>query len=188
MKLAELISITASHVTVIAGIGSGSQSDLSLFFDTTSQLVFALVGRMVGDQVAAEEIASAVYWQVWKQAASYDSGHEQPLTWLLRLARQEALDYLRTNGRMPLPIVAPMTMVVAVGAVNAAGGYAEQQRVSMALNLLPAEQLQSLEMAYFVGLSYHEIAAELQCSPDMIRKRIGAAITGLRANLIERSM
>lgn len=174
MSLSESMATADPHVAVIARIGGGSQPDLAKLFDTTSQLIFALVVWMIGDRTAAEAVVLDVYLHVWKQAAHYNPHDELPLPWLTRLARQQALDHLRTTGRAP----AQMAVREAV----------QQHRISGALGSLSAEQFQVIEMAYFGGLNYHKIAEELRLPPNIIKKRIGIAVQCLHQKLGEKEL
>ncbi len=175
MSFSASMAIAATYddpqVTVLTRIGSGSQPDLAKLYDTTSPLVFALVVRMIGDRMAAEAVLLDVYVQVWKQAAHYDPHSELPLPWLTRLARQQALDYLQTNGYPRAQMASPVSRDA-------------KQHVSAVLGALSAEQLQAIEMAYFDGFNYHQMADELGRSPSTIKHHIGAAMKCMRQNLL----
>ncbi len=172
MGLSEAIATADSHIAVITRMGAGSQPDLAIFFATTSPLVFALVVRMIGDRAIAEGVLMDIYVQVWKQAGHYDPRQERPLPWLLRLARQQAVNYLRTTERPAVQMSAPSNQA------------AEPQGARAVLACLPAEQLQVIEMAYFGGLTYYQIAHEFGVSPNIIKQRIGFALKCLLQKLM----
>lgn len=172
-------------VTIMKKIVDGSQLDLAKLFDSTSKVIFALVVRIVGNRAAAEDVLLDIYVQVWDQSAHYDPGGETPAVWLGKLARKQALEYLRLNGsaHSQLPAHAPIVSGFNDNTLNPQEMW--RRSVSEALDLLPPEQRQALEMAYFGGFDCDQIAEELRLSPGIIQNRIAIAMRCLSKKLIK---
>lgn len=202
MQLSESITLTANDhnpimtslkkvvygdplVTIMKRIVDGSQLDLAKLFDSTSKVIFALVVRIIGNRAAAEDVLLDIYVQVWNQSAHYDPGGETPAVWLGKLARKQALEYLRLNGsaHSQLPAHAPIVPGFNDSTLNPQEMW--RRSVSEALDLLPPEQRQALEMAYFGGFDCDQIAEELRLSPGIIQNRIAIAMKCLSRELIK---
>ena len=170
-------------VTIIKRIVDGSQLDLAKLFDNTSQVIFALVVRIVGNRAVAEEVLLDIYVQVWNQSARYDQEGETPTVWLGQLARKQALDYLKTNGSAYSQLPPHVTIETAFNVRDMRPEAIWQRSVREALELLPPEQRQALEMAYFGGFDCEQIGEELRLSPGIIQNRIAIAMKCLRQKL-----
>src|SRR5262249_48195856 len=139
---------------------------LAQFYDRWSRPVFALVLRLVRDGDDAEDVVEETFWQAWRHASHYESSRGEVGTWLLTIARSRALDRLRARRRRREE---PLTLRVD-GETELPGLAAEldpardaeaaelRTRVAGALDSLPSEQRQVLELAYFAGLTQTEIA------------------------------
>ncbi|HKV50670.1 MAG TPA: sigma-70 family RNA polymerase sigma factor [Gemmatimonadaceae bacterium] len=172
-------------------IAGGDQRALGALYDRQVTLVHSLAVRLLGDADDAEDVVEETFWQVWRQASRYDASRGSVPTWLCSIARSRALDLLRSAKRRPERL-ASLTddddHDVAVASPNVSPlGAAEQseQRVLVrsALNELPPEQRESIELAYFGGLSQSEIAERTGQPLGTIKTRVRLAMTKLRARL-----
>jgi RNA polymerase sigma-70 factor (ECF subfamily) len=166
----------------------GDESALSSLYDRSSRLIFGLLLRILNDSGLAEEVLLDVYMQVWRQAGKYDRLRGKPLAWLVTIARSRAIDRLRSMRQEEMR----------KESLDAAGGQAvalttafedptvapERQRlVRGALDSLPPEQRQVIEMAYYLGLSHSEIAARLGQPLGTIKTRTRLGMMKLREQL-----
>jgi len=171
-------------VALIGRIAAGEQSALTAVYDATNRLVFGLILRIVTDRATAEEVLLDVYTQVWRQAASYDTGRGVPLAWIMTIARSRAIDRVRA-GRNDQQRKEPLE---AIGEVSDAGVspeeasvYSERQRlVRSALNTLVPEQREVIELAYYSGLSHSEIALKLGQPLGTVKTRTRLGMMKLR--------
>jgi RNA polymerase sigma-70 factor (ECF subfamily) len=168
-------------------MAGGDEYALSSFYDRSSRLIFGLLLRILGDTGMAGEVLLDVYMQVWRQAAKYDRSRGKTLAWIVTIARSRAIDRLRSSRQEELrkesldakdhgiqltttfedPTVAP-----------------ERQRVvRAALDSLPPEQREVIEMAYYLGLSHSEIAARLGQPLGTVKTRTRLGMIKLREQL-----
>ncbi len=174
-------------ISFVQRIAKGEQSALAALYDSTNRLVYGLILRVLGDSSTAEEVLLDVYTQVWRQAASYDTGRGTPLAWLTTIARSRAIDRLRSGWqeqqrKEPLDLLTdretgaanPEEMTVA----------SERQRfVRSALASLSPEQREVIELAYYSGLSHSEIAAKLNQPLGTVKTRTRLGMIKLREAL-----
>ncbi|HYV05599.1 MAG TPA: sigma-70 family RNA polymerase sigma factor [Blastocatellia bacterium] len=169
--------------TLIRNSARGDQSALGELYDATSRLVFGLVLRIVGDRASAEEVLLDVYTQAWRQAANYDEARGAPLAWLMTIARSRAIDRIRSSKhdqqKDPLDAVAEISDREP-SPEQATVDSERRQLVRAALETLPAEQREVLELAYYSGLSHSEIASRLGQPLGTVKTRTRLAMIKLR--------
>lgn len=172
---------------LIERMASGDQYALSAFYDGTSRLVYGLVLRILRDAGQAEEVLLDVYMQVWRQAAKYDRNRGKTLAWLLTIARSRAIDRLRSSRQEELRKesldASDHSDVLTTGFQDPMIEPERQRIVRAALDSLPPEQRDVIEMAYYLGLSHSEIAARLGQPLGTVKTRTRLGMTKLREQL-----
>lgn len=172
---------TADLVVLLEAIVRRERAALAAFYDQTHRVVFGLLCRILGERSLAEESLVAVYQRVWQEAAQFASVRQQPLTWLLLLARRYALAQRQTlttkTERQEFPAFED------TAGSEADPLHAKRQRVQAALRQLTPEQRQAIELAFYRGLTESEIAARLGTSRDLVRANIGSGMRALRSSL-----
>lgn len=169
---------------LIGRMADGDQMALSDFYDQSNRLVFGMVMRIVNDRGAAEEITLDAYHQVWRQAQNFDSERGKPSSWLITIARNRAIDRLRSTKwvrqeQTPLEDVTPF--LAAEGTPEESTFTNEQQkRVRFALAQLKNDQRELIEIAFFAGLTHQEISDKLNLPLGTIKTRIRAGMMKLR--------
>ena len=171
-------------VAIIASIAGGDQQAMNLFYERTSRLVFGLVLRILNDRSLAEEVLLDVYVQVWRQAHRYDRSRGAPLGWLTTIARSRAIDRLRAERfHLQQDELNEGTTSEPEALVNPeqASLVSEiRQQVRAALDLLPSEQRQVLELSYYSGYTQSEIAAHLGQPLGTVKTRTRLGMMKLR--------
>ncbi len=169
-------------------VARGEECALGKVYDATSRLVFGLVMRILGDRTVAEEVLIDVYAQVWRQSATYERRRGTPLAWLATIARSRAIDRLRAvtvenNRHIPLEAVSDGGETIPDG--DRMSVCADKRiMVRQALDSLPPEQREVIELAYYSGMSHSEIAARLDQPLGTVKTRIRLAMLKLRDILI----
>jgi RNA polymerase sigma-70 factor (ECF subfamily) len=146
-----------------------------LLYRRHAQVMYNLLVRIVRDQATAEDLLQDVFWQIWENANQY-RGSGAALAWMMRVARNRALDQLRRQRvRPPLVsdnaeemenIAAPSTTEEAVEI------QMRRAQVQRALESIPEDQRLCLELAYFEGMSQREIAEQTNMAVGTIKSRI----------------
>ena len=81
----------------IEASAAGDQAAFAALYDATSGVVFGVALRILADRSEAEEVATDVFLQVWRDAARFDASRGSPISWLLLLTRSRAIDRLRSR-------------------------------------------------------------------------------------------
>ncbi|PWU05886.1 MAG: hypothetical protein C5B51_13450 [Terriglobia bacterium] len=168
-------------------VAAGDQSALAAFYDESSQLVYSLVLRVLGDVADAEEVAMDVYTQVWKSAGTYDDSRGNVTAWLMTLARNRAIDRLRSrNTRLQKEAPLPEAFDFPASSISPERETQETQRrrrVAAALQTLSPEQREVVQLAFFSGLTHSELATRLQQPLGTVKTRIRMGMMKLREQL-----
>jgi RNA polymerase sigma-70 factor (ECF subfamily) len=137
---------------------------LSELYDRYGGMVFRLILRMVRDSATAEDLTQETFLRVWNRAAGFDSDRGAVGPWLLAVARNRAIDYLRSRGaRAENTIELNETENPALFAAMSADPlhFDLARHVRRALEQLTAQQREAIELAYFEGMSQTEIAERM---------------------------
>ena len=172
-----------ADVALIDRIAARDQSALAELYDRHARLLFGLILRILRSRADAEEVLQEVFLLVWTRAETYNPALGPPAAWLVRIARNRAIDRLRANGvrtravesvPLPRPVESPETHAAVT----------EQQRtVARALESLPHEQRELIEQAYFLGLTQSELAERFRLPLGTVKTRIRTGMLALRERL-----
>lgn len=177
----------AIDAALIERMTNGDESALGALYDRWADSVNALVARIVRDEPEAEEVVESVFWQAWQQAGRYVPERGAPGAWLLSMARSRSLDRLRSLRRRRDEQPADESIFdnqPTVGdPLSDLDASDRAARVVAALQELPAEQREVLELAYFEGLSQTEIAERLEQPLGTVKTRARLALRKLRDRL-----
>ena len=137
----------------------------------------------VMDRAAAEDIAQDVFWKLWRRP-SWLPQPDDARHYLLRLAKNECLNYLKHKGvedRNKQKLVEALLFSETSGWSR--DDEEAQARVRKCLDMLPPKQREVLTLRYFEGLKYTEIALRLGISPETVETHIKRAFRFFRNNL-----
>lgn len=164
-------------------VAAGQEDAVAALYDRHSRLLFGLVMRIVRDRAEAEEVMQEVFYTVWSKANSYNPALGVPAAWLVRLARNRAIDHMRTNHvRERTHEAAAMPMAPESPELAAVRGQ-QQAGVLGALGQLPDEQRVLIEQAYYGGWTQSELASRFGLPLGTVKTRIRSGMTALREHL-----
>src|SRR5512144_3433235 len=81
----------------LSRVASGDRAALRVVYQATSAKLFGVCLRILKDRSEAEDVLQEVFVTVWRKAASFDPGKASPITWLVAIARNRAIDRLRAS-------------------------------------------------------------------------------------------
>jgi RNA polymerase sigma-70 factor (ECF subfamily) len=165
---------------------SGDREALGELYDRYAPQAFALASRVMRDRPAAEDIVHDAFVAVWQKIDRFDATRGTLRTWLLAIVRNRAVDHLRGNrpsievsqaDEQSLLRTEPNpTWEMAVARMSAA-------ELRAVLSTLPAEQREAIEMAYFGGRTYREIARLTGVPEGTASGRLRLGLAKLREGL-----
>jgi RNA polymerase sigma-70 factor (ECF subfamily) len=173
---------------LMRGLAAGESEALKALYGKYGALVFGIALRIVGDGSAAEEVAQDVFLSAWNGAATYRPEKGAVATWLGRIARNRALDALRSakaRGALARDDWSEVEDDRTLAPEEAMENESRAVEVRAAVSELPEAQRVALSLAFFRGRSHSEIAAELGLPLGTVKSRIRDAMRVLREKLGE---
>ena len=174
-------------------IAQGDQFAFSALYDRLSGPLYSMAIKMLGDASEAEDALQEACLQIWRRSATYDPQRSSVFSWAILLTRGKLIDRLRARSRRARVLSAStddeeqmLSSAEASRTENTADNVSKNEeavRVRSVLGRLPAEQRQSLQMAFFSELTHHEIAAQLNEPLGTVKARIRRGLLRLRDEL-----
>jgi RNA polymerase sigma-70 factor (ECF subfamily) len=170
----------------IRRVAGGDRAALRLVYDETAAKLFGVCLRILNDRSEAEDVLQEVYLTVWRKAAAFDEARASPITWLVAIARNRAIDRVRAGGvaRLSAPIeaadVGPDPAPLAAEALEAAQ---EHGRLYACLEELELRQSAAIRAAFIDGLTYEELAQRQNVPLGTMKSWIRRGLAKLRACL-----
>jgi len=164
-------------------IASGDRGAFRQLVDEIGPPAMALAIRITANRQLAEEAVQEAFVDVWTKAERFDAERGGVRQWVLTLVHHKAVDAVRrerTSARVMADAPEPRDMDD-----PELGGIAADQglRVRRALDGLQAEQRRAIELAYFNGLSYREVASHLKIPEGTAKSRLRTGLAALRGLL-----
>jgi RNA polymerase sigma-70 factor, ECF subfamily len=173
-------------VELVGEVARGNREAFGRFYDRYASLVFSFALRLLRARSEAEDLLQEVFFQAWRQAATYDPARGHPEAWLLTITRSRGIDKLRSMRKKSGQTVSMEDRESPSEAGVVASGAARSEArltVTGALAELPDAQRRVLELAYFDGLTQSEIAARLGEPLGTVKTRMRTGLERLRGFL-----
>lgn len=159
----------------------GDQGAMTEVFDRYSSAAYSVALRVLRDQGQAEDVVQEVFLQIWKNSSSFVRDRGSLGAWLVVVTRNRAIDHLRR--RKPTDSVEDVVLASSIDVASEAERNNLMERVRSVLDTLPQEQQQSMQLAFFEGLSHSEIAERTGDPLGTVKTRIRQALISIRKAL-----
>ena len=146
----------------ISRIATGDRAAFTTLYAATSAKLYGVVVRILGRRELAEEVLQETYARIWQRAAEYDPSIGSPITWMVTIARNRALDEVK---RKPMRSLEEFPEVLQIP--NDDDPLADHERnedrrrLQACLDRLEAERSEVLRLAYYYGMTREEIASRV---------------------------
>lgn len=169
-----------SEQELVALLQQRSDHSFSYLYDNYSGALLGVISGIISEQETARDVLQEVFVNVWKKIDSYDSTKGRLFTWMLNIARNAAIDKVRSRGYQdsqknraipentdsnPTGVTAPQ-----IGDVG----------LRKVLTKLKEEHRQLIDLSYFQGYTHDEISKSLGIPLGTVKTRIRSALTHLR--------
>ena len=160
-----------------------------IVFERHGGAAYSLAYRIVGDRSKAEDVTQEAFLSLWRSGARYDRARGSVRTWLLGIVRNRAIDLLRRDTmeapRLTYCSEAPEHAVPGEETDTEALRREAARQVRGALDVLPADQMRVIELAYFGGLTHSQIAEMLGMPLGTVKGRMRLGMEKIRTQLAE---
>jgi RNA polymerase sigma-70 factor, ECF subfamily len=165
----------------------GQAAAFELIYERHSRAAFSLAYRMAGSRGVAEDVVQEAFLNIWRSGARYERKRGSVRTWVLGIVHHRAIDALRRSNvherRRASDEGIAETVETGERTDVQAARREEAATVRAALEHLPAEQCQVIELAYFGGFTHTEIAELLQTPVGTIKGRMRLGLEKMRGAL-----
>ena len=177
--------VAVDDAALLRRVAEGDRDAFSLLYDRLSVVLFSISIRILNDPKEAEDVLQDVFVQIWDKAASYDPSLGRPFNWAVTLTRNRSIDRLRMLKRRYEFIAEATESVQTTPLYGPESGPDVYQRdqaseVRKALDGLPLDQRQALELAFLGGLTQVEISVQLGQPLGTIKARIRRGLLKLK--------
>jgi RNA polymerase sigma-70 factor (ECF subfamily) len=180
---------SASLQQDLARVALGDRLAFQRVYRATSAHLFGVALRILNRRDLAEDALQEAFVNVWHNAGSYQAAASQPMTWLIAIVRNKALDHLRSAQRQaadslddnddedsPTQDIAddrPNPMQLLMQAT-------EGLRIRTCMEKLDASHRQSLALAFYHGLSHSEVAEQMSAPLGSVKAWVRRGLERLR--------
>jgi RNA polymerase sigma-70 factor (ECF subfamily) len=186
------MSISVSEISAevlsarLQAVGKGDRAALAEVYEATSAKLMGVCFRILGERSEAEDVLQETYIAVWRRAGTYDPERAGAISWLVAVARNKALDRIRSGKvrRASAPLDDAVEIADPGRSALAEVESADEKRALMnCLEQLDADQQASIRAAFMDGLTYEELAARRNVPLGTMKSWIRRGLIKLRGCL-----
>lgn len=168
---------------LIAACAKRNNRAFTLLYQSTSGKLLGVLRRILQREETVQDCLQEVYLKIWNNATDYKPGVAAPLTWMIAIARHQAIDHLRRLGHEVTEADAgglPEQIDLLGSPEERAAENAEEKRLSHCFYQLKQEQRQVMALAYFRGLTHNELAKQAILPAGTVKSWIRRSLVQLR--------
>ena len=172
-------AVTYTEAELLEGLQGHDEQAFGFLYDNYSKALFSIILQIIPQQELAEDVLQEVFVKIWQNIKSYDETKGRLYTWMLNIARNQAIDRTRSkdfNNRSKTTELSENVYS------NSHGAEARIDDVGLkkTLSSLPEESRKLLELAYYQGYTQEEISKMLNIPLGTVKTRLRATIIQLR--------
>ncbi|GJQ62264.1 MAG: RNA polymerase sigma factor [Melioribacteraceae bacterium] len=168
---------------------------LEELYERYGKLLYSLVLHIVKDKEKASELVVDIFALVWKNSEKYDTKLQNPFTWILLLARNKAVDYLKREKyddiepgnyndkyeeNFIMPVLDPNIDRLSFTTANEM-----KDKIERAFGGLTDAQKYVINLSYYEGFTIQQISKKLNIPVETVRNKVMTAMGNLRDNLLK---
>lgn len=180
-----------SDVDLLRRIGAGDGQAVGELYDRYVAMLMPLALRILRQRAEAEDVLHDAFVAVAERAGQFSAERGTVAAWLVTLVRNLAIDRTRRRdrrGALARDVIAHEPVAPPADPESLTSDAAERAKIRAALAELPEAQRLTLEVAFYEGLSYPEIAARENVPLGTIKSRAARALASLREALVKQGV
>ena len=174
---------------LLARVALSDRAAFEQVYRATCAHLLGVAFRILNNRERAEEVLQEAFMNVWHGAGGFDASVASPMTWLVNIVRNKAIDALRSGKALRASTHALDEEALAVAADEAQQPQAlldlslARLRISGCMGELGAAQRQALALAYYRGMAHSEIAEALRAPLGTVKTWVRRGLDKLKACL-----
>ncbi|MDN5923433.1 MAG: sigma-70 family RNA polymerase sigma factor [Xanthomonadales bacterium] len=167
---------------LLLAAAQGDQQAFAKLYQLTSAKLYGVCVRMLHNRDEADDVLQETYVTVWRSAKTFDGSRASPMTWLITITRNKAIDRLRKHRETLSDEPIELASTDPSPAADAQSSE-ERQRLQRCLDQLDAPQRGAVCAAFFRGATYMELAAQQKVPLGTMKSWIRRSLIRLRTCL-----
>ena len=172
--------IKYSEQELVALLKEQNNDAFNYLYDHYSGALFTIINQIVPDKETASDVLQEVFVNVWRKIGSYDETKGRLFTWMLNIARNAAIDKVRSKGYRDNQRTQPIAEGENAGMSMSSNPVVNDVGLKKVLTTLNEEYRKLIDLSYFQGFTHEEIAKMLGIPLGTVKTRIRTAISQLR--------
>jgi RNA polymerase sigma-70 factor, ECF subfamily len=175
-------SATADIADLIMRCSLRDRQAFRSLYERTSAKLYGVVLRILRDRAEADEALQEIYVKIWQRADRFVAGKYSPISWLVAVARNHALDMLRARRPVGDDLDEEALQIADAGPSPEAltGAGEEGRRIEACMALLEPDRAEAVKGAYLDGYSYEELAQRFSVPINTMRTWLRRSLVKLR--------
>jgi RNA polymerase sigma-70 factor (ECF subfamily) len=167
---------------MIARMAMGDRQALSSLYAATSAKLFGIALRVLEDRQEAEDALQEIFVKVWNNAGRYQANGLSPMTWLITVTRNHAIDRLRARRGHRSTGLEELVELADQGATPEEAAIASSMhgRIGVCLKTLPPDRAEAVCRAYLLGETYDDLARRYRVPLNTMRTWLRRSLLKLR--------
>jgi len=178
-----VLPMPVNDTPLIEAIQQGDQKALATLYDAYSGALNGVILRVVRNNDLAQEVLQDTFVKIWRSAGAYDPAKGRPFTWMMNIARNTAIDMVRSAAVRHSGSVRSLDDVVYRTGHDDVREQMDDAGVKDVVMDLKPEHRELIELAYYQGFSQQEIADNTGIPLGTVKSRTRAALLELRTQL-----
>jgi RNA polymerase sigma factor (sigma-70 family) len=172
--------IKYSEQELVALLKEQNNDAFNYLYDHYSGALFTIINQIVSDKDTASDVLQEVFVNIWRKISTYDETKGRLFTWMLNIARNAAIDKVRSRGYRDNQKTQPIAEGENAGMVMSSNPAVNDVGLKKVLTTLNEEYRKLIDLSYFQGFTHEEIAKMLGIPLGTVKTRIRMAISQLR--------
>lgn len=180
-----MLSTPSELQVLMSRVGAGDRQAFAVLYQATSAKLYGVVLRILKRRDIADEVVQETYVRIWNSASTFDPARASPITWMVTIARNRALDEVRRAVPVSLD-AAPEALEVADGnmlALERLEIASDLARLAACIDGLDPERRDIVKLAYLDGLSREELGLRFGHPEGTIKTWLRRSMQQLKACL-----
>lgn len=175
------LQIQENYITTL--LLKGDKEGIRLLYKHYNRLIFGLIYKVVKSEEVAENVMQDTFVKVWQKIDTYDTSKGRLISWVMQIARNSALDMVRSKGYKKNQQLNPVDEVLANDQKYSNMFKVDDIGVREIVNKLEPKHRKLVDLLYFEGFTQSEAAKELDIPLGTVKSRIRKAFSELRRML-----
>ena len=171
---------TYSEAELVSLLQQKDEQAFSNLYDNYSGALYNIISQIVSERETASDVMQEVFLNIWRKISSYDPVKGRLFTWMLNIARNAAIDKIRSRAYQDSLKSHSLPDDAGAFANYAIKPVTDDYGLRKLVNKLKDEQRVLVELSYFQGFTHEEIARTLNIPLGTVKTRIRSALTQLR--------